>query len=134
MYTKMRRYMVLQIGVTVLIFAGLLLLSWRLQLIFTQPITQLVQGMRHIGSSKDYSTTLHTDRTDEFGELYQGFNAMLREVRVRDEKLSHLATTDPLTGLANRRFALETMQTLAAQSERNQTPLGVILLDVDHFK
>ena len=26
------------------------------------------------------------------------------------------------------------MQTLAAQSERNQTPLGVILLDVDHFK
>ena len=49
MYTKMRRYMVLQIGVTVLIFAGLLLLSWRLQLIFTQPITQLVQGMRHIG-------------------------------------------------------------------------------------
>ena len=134
MYTKMRRYMVLQIGVTVLIFAGLLLLSWRLQLIFTQPITQLVQGMRHIGSSKDYSTTLHTDRTDEFGELYQGFNAMLREVRVRDEKLSHLATTDPLTGLANRRFALETTQTLAAQSERNQTPLGVILLDVDHFK
>ena len=77
---------------------------------------------------------LHTDRTDEFGELYQGFNAMLREVRVRDEKLSHLATTDPLTGLANRRFVLETMQTLAAQSERNQTPLGVILLDVDHFK
>lgn len=53
MYTKMRRYMVLQIGVTVLIFACLLLLSWRLQLIFTQPITQLVQGMRHIGSSKD---------------------------------------------------------------------------------
>lgn len=134
MYTKMRQYMVLQIGVTVLIFAGLLLLSWRLQLIFTQPITQLVQGMRHIGSSKDYSTMLHTDRTDEFGELYQGFNAMLREVRVRDEKLSHLATTDPLTGLANRRFVLETMQTLAAQSERNQTPLGVILLDVDHFK
>ena len=59
---------------------------------------------------------------------------MLREVRVRDENLSHLATPGSLTGLANRRFVLETMQTLAAQSERNQTPLGVILLDVDHFK
>ena len=90
--------------------------------------------MRRIGQSKDYTTTLSTLRTDEFGELYRGFNAMLHEIRQRDELLSRLATTDALTGLANRGHALETLQTMATRAQRKHEPMGVILLDVDHFK
>jgi len=134
MYAKMRQFVVLQGGASVLILGSLLLLSWRLQLIFTRPILELIDGMRRIGRSKDYATVLATHHTDEFGELYRGFNAMLREIRVRDEKLSQLATTDTLTGLANRGHALETLQAMLTRAQRQGRPMGVILLDVDHFK
>ncbi len=134
MYAKMRGFMWLQGGASLLIFASLLLLSWRLQLIFTRPILQLLTSMRRIGHSKDYTATLATLRTDEFGELYRGFNAMLHEIRQRDELLSRLATTDALTGLANRGHALQTLQTMATRAQRKHETMGVILLDVDHFK
>ena len=134
MYAKMRQFVVLQGGASVLILVGLLLLSWRLQLIFTRPILELLDGMRRIGLSKDYATVLATHHTDEFGELYRGFNAMLQEIRVRDEKLSQLATTDTLTGLANRGHALESLQTMLTRAQRLGRPMGVMLLDVDHFK
>lgn len=134
MYTKMHQYVVLQVSAAVVIFLSLLLLSWRLHLIFTRPIFDLIAGMRRIGSTKDYTTVLDTHHKDEFGELYQGFNAMLLEVRLRDEKLNLLATTDTLTGLANRRHALESMHAMALRAQRDGTQFGVIMLDVDHFK
>lgn len=134
MYAKMRQFFVLQGVASVLILASLLLLSWRLQLIFTRPILQLLALMRRIGSSKDYTPVLSTHRMDEFGELYRGFNVMLQEIRLRDEQLSRLATTDTLTGLANRGRALEVLQTMATRAQRKCEPVGVILLDVDHFK
>lgn len=134
MYSKMRRFVVLQGGASILILAGLLLLSWRLQLIFTQPIVRLLANMRRIGHDKDYTAVLSTQRRDEFGELYQGFNAMLQEIRRRDEQLSRLASTDALTGLANRGHAQAVLQAMALRAQRMQEPIGVILLDIDHFK
>lgn len=59
---------------------------------------------------------------------------MLGEIRERDEKLSKLATTDTLTGLANRRHVMETMETMLVRARRKAEPLGVIILDVDFFK
>jgi diguanylate cyclase (GGDEF)-like protein len=44
------------------------------------------------------------------------------------------AGTDALTGLPNQRASHETMQRMAAQSDRTQLPLSVLLLDLDHFK
>jgi diguanylate cyclase (GGDEF)-like protein/PAS domain S-box-containing protein len=48
--------------------------------------------------------------------------------------LSHLAATDPLTGLANRRRFDETLARDMALTGRAGTPLSLILIDVDHFK
>lgn len=134
MYAKMAQYIGLQVLASALILVSLLLLSWRLQLIFTQPILELIAAMRRVARTKDYSTTLHSRHSDEFGELYRGFNAMLQDIRLRDEKLSQLATTDALTGLANRGHALEALQAMATRAQRRGESMGVILLDVDHFK
>jgi diguanylate cyclase (GGDEF)-like protein len=49
---------------------------------------------------------------------------------LRHARLFHMATTDVLTGLYNREV---THQVLAEELAR-ETPLGVILLDLDHFK
>jgi diguanylate cyclase (GGDEF)-like protein len=50
------------------------------------------------------------------------------------EKLHNLSIRDPLTGLYNRRFMEETLEREIRRAERNQHPLGVIMLDLDHFK
>jgi diguanylate cyclase (GGDEF)-like protein len=51
-----------------------------------------------------------------------------------DNKLNLLATTDPLTGLFNRRYALETAMREAALFDRGSRALSYILADIDHFK
>ncbi|HJQ62977.1 MAG TPA: GGDEF domain-containing protein [Burkholderiales bacterium] len=51
-----------------------------------------------------------------------------------DEEASRLATTDPLTGVFNRRTFIELAEQELARSRRAATPLSVMMLDLDHFK
>uniref|UniRef100_UPI001E623EE5 GGDEF domain-containing protein n=1 Tax=Azohydromonas aeria TaxID=2590212 RepID=UPI001E623EE5 len=48
--------------------------------------------------------------------------------------LQQLAVTDGLTGLLNRRGAMEQAELAFAMARRHHEPLAVILLDLDHFK
>lgn len=50
------------------------------------------------------------------------------------ERLSQAATTDPLTGLPNRRALLETAPRMLAQARRDGRPIAVAMLDIDNFK
>ncbi|MEA5619633.1 PAS domain S-box protein [Cronbergia sp. UHCC 0137] len=50
------------------------------------------------------------------------------------ETLQHQSIRDPLTGLFNRRYLEEFLNQEIARSQRKQQPIGVIMLDVDHFK
>jgi diguanylate cyclase (GGDEF)-like protein/PAS domain S-box-containing protein len=51
-----------------------------------------------------------------------------------EEEIHKLAFIDPLTGLANRRLAMDRMQALLAHGHRERHQVAVMLLDVDHFK
>jgi diguanylate cyclase (GGDEF)-like protein/PAS domain S-box-containing protein len=51
-----------------------------------------------------------------------------------NRRLAELARMDGLTGLTNRRSFDETLATEFRRSERNRTPLSLLLIDVDHFK
>jgi diguanylate cyclase (GGDEF)-like protein len=57
----------------------------------------------------------------------------LAELKLQ-ETLQHLSVRDPLTGLFNRRYMEETLARELRRAERNQRHLGVIMLDIDHFK
>lgn len=48
--------------------------------------------------------------------------------------LQHLASTDPLTGLANRRGGERHIASEIARARRERRPLSCILLDIDSFK
>ncbi|MEN6409973.1 MAG: tetratricopeptide repeat-containing diguanylate cyclase [Anaerolineaceae bacterium] len=52
----------------------------------------------------------------------------------RHAELEHLATTDPLTGLFNRRHFQTLGQYEFDHAKDNHSPLTVAILDVDHFK
>ncbi len=49
-------------------------------------------------------------------------------------QLKDMSIKDPLTGLYNRRFMEETLSKEWHRAVREQRPLGVIMLDLDHFK
>jgi diguanylate cyclase (GGDEF)-like protein len=51
-----------------------------------------------------------------------------------NELLEKLSRTDPMTGLANRRALLESLERERLRWKRQQIPFSVILADVDHFK
>ncbi|MHA6333740.1 GGDEF domain-containing protein [Qipengyuania sp. CAU 1752] len=59
--------------------------------------------------------------------------AVAAEARVRTELRRH-AMTDELTGLANRREFMASLDRAIASAKRNGTPLALALLDIDHFK
>lgn len=50
------------------------------------------------------------------------------------ETLRSLSVRDPLTGLFNRRYMEESMLRELATAQRKTRPLGVVILDLDHFK
>lgn len=134
LWTKIRDFIFVQIAASIVTLILLLFLSLRWRALFTQPITDLITAMQTVAATKNYHASLQSRRRDEFDDLYQGFNTMLAEICERDERLSKLATTDALTGLANRRHALENMQVMATRAYRKGEALGVILLDIDFFK
>ena len=49
-------------------------------------------------------------------------------------RMEELATTDELTGLPNRRTFDERLEEVIARHRRAQRSLGLIMLDIDHFK
>ncbi len=50
------------------------------------------------------------------------------------ESLHSQAIRDPLTGLFNRRYMEETLDREMRRAIRYQRPLGIVMLDIDHFK
>lgn len=70
----------------------------------------------------------------ELEETRQELEARNQELSELNEQLQYLATTDPLTGLVNRRtFDSFLAQELAQQHRRNQR-FCLLMMDIDHFK
>nr|WP_269836685.1 GGDEF domain-containing protein [Rheinheimera soli] len=58
----------------------------------------------------------------------------LTDIEQLKNRISEQAIRDPLTNLFNRRFLNEFMERELALARRNQKPLAVVMLDLDHFK
>jgi diguanylate cyclase (GGDEF)-like protein/PAS domain S-box-containing protein len=75
-------------------------------------------------------------RDSETGDPKE-FVCSMRDVterRILEEKLSALALTDGLTGLANRRAFDEALEREWKRTLREGSQISLLLLDVDHFK
>lgn len=58
----------------------------------------------------------------------------LHEVQSLQSLLTQQVNCDPLTGLYNRRYLTETMGRELARCMREEQPLSVLMIDIDHFK
>jgi diguanylate cyclase (GGDEF)-like protein/PAS domain S-box-containing protein len=54
--------------------------------------------------------------------------------KIIEMELEHLATTDPLTGLRNRRSFFPEAEKIFARSQHSPYALVVLMMDIDHFK
>ncbi|MCL4819522.1 MAG: GGDEF domain-containing protein [Vicinamibacteria bacterium] len=95
-----------------------------------------------VGSGRRVELRVSPVRDD--GGAAAGHVLLLRDVsaeraaqealREANRELERLASTDALTGLANRRHLMARLDDEWARATRHGRPLAVILLDVDHFK
>ncbi len=69
---------------------------------------------------------LAVNLVDQFTLAYA--NLQLRE------RLHHQSVRDQLTGLFNRRYMEESLERELLRAERHDIELGIIMLDIDHFK
>ncbi|MEW6585439.1 MAG: diguanylate cyclase [Nitrospirota bacterium] len=75
-----------------------------------------------------------SERTKELQELNE---KLIREIADREkaeQMLAQAATSDPLTGLMNRRAILEQLRYQVIRYGRNKSPFVILLTDLDHFK
>lgn len=67
-------------------------------------------------------------------ELHLKLVRLQRELIQKNRLLEQLSTTDPLTGLRNRRYLTEMLAVEFLRAKRHKTPLSVVMADIDHFK
>ena len=58
----------------------------------------------------------------------------ISERKAMQQELTRLATTDPLTGVANRRNFLDQLEVELARSRRFGAPAALLIMDIDWFK
>jgi diguanylate cyclase (GGDEF)-like protein len=91
--------------------------------------------VRRDGTVIDISISSHA-LYDHAGN-FAGVEGIYRDVTQRknlERELQRLATTDMLTGMANRRAFLECAESVYAHSRHSGEPLTLLMLDLDHFK
>jgi diguanylate cyclase (GGDEF)-like protein len=92
-------------------------------------LEKISEGTIRLESGNDFSNSqLKLAKT-----LAEHISLSLANLKLR-ETLRYQAIRDPLTGLFNRRYLQETLGREIHRAQRQETTLGVVMLDVDNFK
>jgi len=94
----------------------------------TKPVNKRALGAR-MQAARHYVQLLEAwehDRAD--------IERVAAELAISNRRLEHVAHTDPLTGLPNRRAGMEALAKAWSAAQRTGNPLAALVIDVDHFK
>lgn len=111
---------------------GLLIAAvvWLFMRHLTLPMLSLTEQIREIEAAGTYRNVL-IGSGDEIQTVADAFNSLMNRLHDREEKLVHLSTRDPMTGLYNRRFFEAELERL---DRGRRFPVSVIMVDVDNLK
>ena len=110
--------MMIVVSFTALVLA--LLLSSHLQRSITGPISRLATTTRTVSQTQDYSVSVPRETDDEIGDLIDGFNDMLAQIRERDRVLQEARLIAETANHAKSEF-------LANMSHEIRTPMNGVL-------
>jgi diguanylate cyclase (GGDEF)-like protein len=129
------RNFVLGVGSTIVLATVALLIG--VHTLISRRIT-LVLGAADCLQTGDFSARVKhpglVDARDEMLRLGSRFNDMASSIQDLHAQLERAATVDALTGLYNRRHAMEALTREVAQARRLGHPLAVVMLDLDGLK
>lgn len=86
----------------------------------------LVTSFMDITERKRFEDALHA--------VNANLNAELEQKKILQDQLRQLAVIDPLTSLNNRRHLEDVLPRELARAERENYPIALIMVDIDHFK
>ena len=98
------------------------------------PILNAEQCLGVLSLGRDRPGYEFTPDQIQHGLLLANLTALVLQNADLKEALREQSIRDPLTGLFNRRYMEETLKREISRVTRQLHPLGVIMLDVDHFK
>lgn len=96
-------------------------------------------GLLHLQSeTKKADSKIYTEEEEFYKQHIVSTMAKLSGLALANikhhETLKNYAIYDSLTGLFNRRYMEETLKREISRVTRNKDPLGLIMIDIDHFK
>lgn len=125
-----------------------LVLARRMASSIVQPLMSLVDLTEQVRAKQDFSLRATLYGSDEVGRLARSFNdlmaqlewhdartcAELQQRRLAEQQLNKLAYYDPVTGLHNRHYFKEKLETAVSEVMRYGTSCAVLFIDLDDFK
>jgi len=120
----------LAVGISFLVFSLMFM-----HFLILNPIKKLKSQMRWIIDHESFEPIQKIGHlADEFNDLADQFNRLVGYASHQNEQLEHLTRIDPLTSLHNRRAMDEYLKNQSALLHRQQEPVSLMMLDIDHFK
>jgi diguanylate cyclase (GGDEF)-like protein len=90
----------------------------------------ILSQLEESGKLRMEAEAAHREKCEALSVL----QSLQRDLLAAQEKLRHQATHDSLTGLWNRGALLDFLHHEIERTVRTHLPVGILLLDVDHFK
>ena len=151
-YAEARQLMLYVMGAGLLAAVLTTWLVWWLSRHMVRELNTLAHTARRIDAGERHIPVPHLHSNREVQQLSQSFNSMTQRLLAANESMEHevqmrtqelydanreldrQASTDPLTGLLNRRGFDAQIQFAMALARRSGRPLSLMTLDIDHFK
>ncbi len=93
-----------------------------------------LEDLRGIAQTLMHATTQAMDNNRKLHSNLQSVEQKSLSLQSEVKKLRDEISTDPLTGLFNRRALNKRMTELVETYEEAETPFSILMLDIDHFK
>lgn len=93
-----------------------------------------IYEQKFVYNPKSNSIIIFFNDITQLKEAEREREKLIRELQKAQKDLQEQVIKDPLTNLYNRRYMEEALEAQLSRARRHQHPLGIIMLDVDHFQ